>query len=136
MDAPQDNKEVTRAAGRGVSGPEQIREGPHIQPDVDIIDRLQEIVIRADMPGVAPGGIEARFDNGILSLSGRQKTTAQGKREVIDQEYEPTDFYREFAIGEGIDEGKVSAEYEAGVLTLTLPKAPSAKPRRIEIRRK
>jgi len=125
-------KPVARDAAR----PEQIREGPHVHPLVDVLERADEILLRADMPGVAAGGIDVRFENGILILAGKVRERGEEPKGELFREFVPADYYREFTVGESIDREKISAEYEAGVLTLRLPKSESTKPRRIEVRKK
>jgi len=135
MEKTQEKKEMTPKPARDLGRPEQIRQGVHLHPDVDILDKGQEILLRADMPGAGADGVDVRFENGILSLFGRvQSREVEG--DCLLQEYEEGDYYREFLVGDGIDEGKISAEYSDGVLTLHLPKSESAKPRRIEVQRK
>jgi HSP20 family protein len=123
---------VARDAGR----PERIRQGPHLHPPVDVLDRADEILLRADMPGVAPDGIDVRFENGILILSGKTRERGEESKGELFREFVPMDYYREFTVGETVDRDKITADYDAGVLTLRLPKAGSTKPRRIEVRRK
>jgi HSP20 family protein len=132
----QETKEMSRRPQQDVTRAEKLSQGPHIQPDVDVLDRPDEILVRADMPGVGADGVDARFENGIVTLSGVVKLRAPAKGGYLAQEYEPFDFYRQFVVGEGVDQSRISAEYEGGVLTLHLPKSESAKSRRIEIKRK
>jgi HSP20 family molecular chaperone IbpA len=115
--------------------PEQIRQGPRMFPDVDIVERADEILLRADMPGVGSDGVDVRYENGVLSLYGKAKRPGRPGGDLLVEEFEPVDFYREFMVGEGVDQGKVSAEYEDGVLTLHLPKSESLKPRKIEVKK-
>src|SRR5262249_3995120 len=106
MEKRKDSKDLTRA-----SQPEMVRQGPHDVPDVDILDRGDELLVRADMPGVDPNGIDVRFENGFLSFGGKSKAR-ESTGDALIQEFEGADFYRQFAIGEGIDESKISAEFE------------------------
>jgi HSP20 family protein len=125
-------KPVTRDAAR----PEQIRQGPHLHPLVDVLERDDEILLRADMPGVSADGIDVRFENGILILAGKARERSEDSKGELFREFVPMDYYREFTVGESVDREKITADYDAGVLTLRLPKSESTKPRRIEVRRK
>jgi len=136
MEQTPEGKDLARPVTRAVSRPEQIRQAPHLHPLVDILDRDEEILVRADMPGVSPDGIDIRFEHGVLILSGKAAQTAPEMSEAIFREFERIDYYREFSIGEGVAEEKITADYDSGVLTLHLPKAESRKPRRIEVTRK
>lgn len=135
MERPSETKEKARPATRDIARPEQIREAPHLHPLVDILSRAEEIVVRADMPGIAPDGIDVRFENGILILSGKVGTAEERGDELI-REFPRADYYREFSVGEGIQQDQITAEYDSGVLTLRLPKSESTRPRRIEVQRK
>lgn len=136
MDRSPDPKDLPRATAREVARPEQIRQAPHVHPAVDILDRPEEIVVRADMPGAAADGIDVRFENGILILSGKVKPAGPETTDDLIREFVRADYYREFSVGEGIHEDKITADYDSGVLTLHLPKAEAPRPRQIEVRRK
>ncbi len=131
-----ETKEMTRRPSQDAAGAEPPARGLHVHPDVDILDRPEEILVRADLPGVGSDGVDVRFENGILTLSGVVKLRAPAKGGYLVQEYEPIDFYRRFRVGEGIEQGGISAGYEDGVLTLHLPKSASARTRKIEIKKK
>jgi HSP20 family molecular chaperone IbpA len=133
---PDPQKEQSRTLSREISRPEQIRQAPHVHPAVDILDRPEEIVVRADMPGAAPDGIDVRFENGILILSGKVSPAGPESKDDLLREFVRADYYREFSLGEGIHQDKITAEYDSGVLTLHLPKAEAPRPRPIEVRRK
>jgi len=142
MEQPADSKEMTKQQGmakpvaRDAARPEQIRQGSHVHPPVDVIRREDELLLRADMPGVAPDGIDVRFENGILILAGKARERAEQAKGELFREFVPMDYYREFTVGEGVDREKITADYDAGVLTLHLPKSEATKPRRIEVRKK
>ncbi|HLY09250.1 MAG TPA: Hsp20/alpha crystallin family protein [Planctomycetota bacterium] len=136
MEQTPEGKGLARPDTRMMSRPEQIRQAPHIHPPVDILDRTEEILLRADMPGIPPDGIDVRFENGVLILSGKAPEGPADMKDDVFREFERVDYYREFSIGEGVDEDKISADYDSGVLTLHLPKSEARQSRRIEIQRK
>ena len=127
---------MAQRAAAELAVPEQIREGPHYHPDVDILERADELVVRADLPGTGAQGVDVRLDNGVLTIAGRLKDRGRERRDYLFQEYGTGDFYRAFAVGEGVDAGAISAEYADGVLTLRLPKSEAARPRRIDVKTK
>jgi HSP20 family protein len=129
-------QDSSTANPRDAARPEQIAQGPHAHPPVDVIDRPGEILLRADMAGAKPDGIDVRFEGGVLVLAARARKAEEESRDYLIREFAPMDFYREFTVGEGVDREKISAEYDAGVLTLHLPKSEPSKPRRIDVRRK
>ena len=102
-------------------------------PRVDILENDNEIVLYADMPGVEKDNLDVHFEDRQLTIHGKVELR-QSDLNFVGGEYGIGDFYRTFAIGEAIDAEKISAEIKHGVLTLYLPKAASAKPRKIAVK--
>jgi len=100
-------------------------------PVVDILEGVDGLSMFIDMPGVAREDMTINLEQGILTIEGRIKTAKPA--EDIYREFTLANFYRQFRIPEGIDQEKVTASYANGVLNLLLPRAETAKPRRIEI---
>ena len=103
------------------------------RPRVDIIETEQEIVLMADMPGVKPADVDVRFENGELTVHGRRTPSHAGKRRVV-WEYEPAHYHRAFRLAEDLAADRIQAEMKNGVLTVRLPKAEAARPRRIAVK--
>jgi HSP20 family molecular chaperone IbpA len=101
-------------------------------PPVDIYEDDQGLVVVADLPGVEPGGLDVRVEQGVLTLQGRARALASGT--PLHREYELTGFFRQFQLPEEIDAGRIEAALTQGVLTLRLPRAAPAPPRRIQVR--
>ena len=101
-------------------------------PRVDIVEMEDELLLFADLPGVKPQDVDVRFENGELVLHGRCAPRQQ-EVDYLLSEYGVGDFYRVFTVTEDIDADKISAELKNGVLTVHLPKAEVAKPRRITV---
>ena len=104
----------------------------YVTPAVDIYETLDGLVVKADLPGVAKDGLDLRVENNLLTIRGRAVHCAQG--EMLYGEYQLADFFRQFELSDKVDQQKISAELKHGVLTLNLPKAEEAKPRKIEVR--
>lgn len=104
-----------------------------VSPRVDLLERDDELLLLADMPGVLPDAVDIRFENGELSVHGRRTASHPGKSRVR-WEYEVTNFFRTFKLTERIAADRISAELKNGVLTLHLPKVESVKPRRIAVK--
>jgi HSP20 family protein len=102
-------------------------------PRVDIIETEEESLLLADLPGVKPEDVDVRFENGELVVDGRCAPRHEGANYLMS-EYGVGDFYRAFTISEQIDWQKISAELKNGVLTVHLPKAETAKPRKITVK--
>jgi HSP20 family protein len=112
------------------------KEDPHqavyVTPRVEIESRDDGYLIRAEMPGVEKGGLEITVDNGELIILGR-RTPLAVTGEAVYREIRPYDFRRTYELDPSIDTTKVSARMDEGVLTLTLPKAETVKPRKISV---
>ncbi|MBE0596818.1 MAG: Hsp20/alpha crystallin family protein [Desulfuromonadales bacterium] len=103
----------------------------HIRPAVDIFETEQGLHLLADLPGVGKEGLSIDIHNGVLTIQGKG-AELPGRQRLL-REFDLVSYYRQFQLPEEIDAEKVSAELKNGVLTLQLPKAEAAKPRRIEI---
>jgi len=117
------------------TSPEATRNAQYFTPRVDIVETESELVLYADMPGVAPNDIDLRYEQGELILQGKT-TPAPRAGHLILGEYEDGDFYRVFQIHESIDSTRIEAECKNGVLTVHLPKAESAKPKQVTVKSK
>jgi len=112
---------------------ERVRPGRVFLPAVDIYETPQNLVLVADMPGVSGDHITLDLKDNLLILSGQVGPPPKNEH-LLAREYATGDFYREFQVGELIDKDKIEAAMKDGVLTLILPKAEKAKPRRIEVK--
>jgi len=104
----------------------------YITPPVDIYETAEGLVVKADLPGVAKEGLDVRVENHLLTIRGKVAHVAAG--DPVYREYGLVNFFRQFELNERVDASKISAELKHGVLTLNLPKAEEAKPRKIEVR--
>jgi len=104
-------------------------------PPVDIYENAQqEIVMKAELPGLAREDIDLRVENSTLTLRGERKRDTEVKQEQfhrVERSYGA--FSRSFALPTRIDTDKVRAEFRDGVLTVSLPVKAEAKPRQIEV---
>lgn len=107
------------------------RQIPTIAPVVDIFENDDNILLYADMPGVAKENIRVNVDNGKLFMSGVRNLKTPGAANW--EEFGDVEYSRVFYVPQTIDVGKVNAELSDGVLRLHLPKSEAAKPRQIEI---
>ena len=117
-----------------LTGPaEQTRPGLVFTPAVDIFENDQEISLLADMPGVAADDIVIDLHEGVLTISGEVKPWEAPEESDVLVEFEIGKYYRQFTLSETIDQGKIEAKLEEGVLRLVMPKAEKAKPRKIAV---
>ena len=106
----------------GTATAEHTRSGRVFRPNVDIVEKNDELLLYADLPGADGDSIDINFEEGELSLHAKVQPRQDPDQQYPHQEYGIGDFYRTFQISEMIDAGKISAEYADGVLTLHLPK--------------
>lgn len=104
---------------------------PSVAPSVDIYENEDEILLHADMPGVAKDAIAINLENGRLTINGHR--TVSGDGEVQFEEFGEVEYERAFSVPQGIDINKVKANMNNGVLFLHLPKSDAVKPRQIEV---
>ena len=103
----------------------------HLHPPVDIYETEGALTVVADLPGVAKEDLSVNVDENVLTIEGRTKHIAGG--DPVWAEYRLLNFFRQFQLPEEIDQEKINAELKGGVLTIQLPKAEKAKPRRIDV---
>jgi HSP20 family protein len=103
-------------------------------PAVDLYEDKDNVIVKAELPGLKREDIEISLHDGELSISGERK----GGEKVENAEARRTErfvgrFQRTITLPASVKTDKVSAQYTDGVLTVTLPKAEEAKPRKIQI---
>ena len=104
-------------------------------PAVDIYENAnQEIVLKAELPGIVREDIDVRVENNTLTLRGERKRDTEVKQEQFHRvERTNGSFSRSFSLPSRIDTDQVRAEFKDGVLAITLPVKAEAKPRQIEV---
>jgi HSP20 family protein len=128
-------KEIQFRGKQEVQGTgEPTKTGITFVPAVDIYETEEALTLEADMPGVSPEGIRIDLKDDQLTVSGEVLESGGNQERVLLKEYETGNYFRQFALGEVIDQSKITAQLKNGVLTLVLPKVEKAKPRRIEIK--
>lgn len=116
------------------SQPERTRSGRTYIPAVDIIEKNDELLLVADVPGANAEGIDIDYERGRLTVSARAEPRQDAGTNYLLYEYGVGDFVRTFQVGETIDASKIAAEVSNGVLTVHLPKAEAARTRKIPVR--
>jgi HSP20 family protein len=104
----------------------------YIRPAVNIIETEEGLVLTADIPGASKESLDVNVEKGVLTISAPAHHTIPGTS--IYKEFELANYYRQFSIPESLDHGKAKAEYVNGILTLRVPEAETAKPKRIAVR--
>ena len=104
-------------------------------PQVDIFENQDQIVLEAELPGMKPENVEISIENNILTLHGERKFEKKAEGDNFHRvERSYGSFTRSFTLPPTVSSENANAEFENGVLRLTLAKREEAKPRRIEIK--
>ena len=104
-------------------------------PAVDVYDRQDAVVLKAELAGMDPDDIQIEVEDNVLTLKGERKF----EEKVDDERYYRVErrygsFQRSLALPQGVKPEDISAGYEDGILTVTVPKAEEEKPKRIEVK--
>jgi len=104
-------------------------------PSVDILEKENEILIKAELPGVEAKDVAVTVDNNVLTIKGERHLEKDVKKEGYHRmERAYGSFTRSFSLPNTVDTGKIRAEYKDGLLTLALPKTATSKSRTVEIK--
>lgn len=104
-------------------------------PGVDILERENEIVLEADLPGLKPGEFDLSVENRVLTIKGERRFEKKAEEENyhrVERSY--GSFTRTFTLPSTVDVDQVSAEFRNGVLRVTLPKKEEVKARQIQVK--
>ena len=130
----KDSKELQAKPKQELStAAEQTRPGLVFTPSVDIFETDREITLLADMPGVTAKNLTIDLRENTLTLTGEVESAGGADEEGLMIEYETGKYHRHFSLSNVIDQSKIDARLNDGVLRLTLPKVEEAKPRKIEV---
>jgi HSP20 family protein len=109
--------------------------GPGAQRTIpmDAYRRGDEVFVHFDVPGIAPDSIDLTVEQNVLTVSAERSYHVHEDDAILARERPTGVFSRQVLLGENLDPGRLEASYEMGVLTVKIPVAPQAKPRRVEI---
>jgi HSP20 family protein len=93
-------------------------------PNIEVTDTDKELKVTAELPGLEEKDVQLELANGVLAIKGEKKTETEDKARLFSERYYGR-FERRIPI-EGVDEDKVSASFQNGVLSITLPKTAQA----------
>jgi HSP20 family protein len=102
-------------------------------PTCDIYESPESVELWVDLPGVNKNDIHVSVENNTLSISGSRQLAHEDRDNYHRVECSYGNFLRSFTIPANVDTNNINAEYKDGVLRLTLPKKPEAKPKQIKI---
>ena len=112
---------------------DQVWGRPRSVPPMDAYRRADEVVVQFDLPGVDPASIDVTVERGRLTVTGDRRPLDVAGDEIVVRERPTGRFTRQLRLADGLDVSRVQADYELGVLTVTLPKHEEGRPRRIEV---
>ena len=103
-------------------------------PSVDIYETQEALTVILEMPGVEKNNIDVRVEDGVLSVQGRLDLSKYQGLQPLYTEYNIGHYSRSFQLSSKIDQNKIGAELQDGVLSLSLPKVEEAKSRTIRLK--
>lgn len=115
------------------SAEEQTEPGKFYVPNTDIHETAEALVVTMEMPGVEKGAFDVQLEKNVLSVEGRVDLDQYDGLTPLYTEYNVGHYRRTFQISSEIDQGKIAASVEDGVLTLLLPKAEEQMARKIAV---
>jgi HSP20 family molecular chaperone IbpA len=103
-------------------------------PAVDIIERKDDIIVTADMPGTDEKSVDITLEKNVLTIYGKVEAVIPEKHTLYISEYGLGDYQRAFTLAEEVDREKIQASVKNGVLKIVLPKAEAVKTRKIAVK--
>ena len=125
--------EVKEAVKNKIDWNEALEKEAWISPMINIYETDEDYHLEAFMPGVDKDSIKIKYEDGSLIIMGKINFDEVIKRTYILKEMEVGNYYRRINLSDSIDDSKIEAHFENGVLALSLPKHERVKPRTIKI---
>lgn len=127
-------KDIQKQETDKVERIERSREARIFNPDVDIVERKNDIMVIADMPGIDEASVDITLENNVLSIYGKVDWDVPDKLKLLHGEYGIGDYQRVFTLSGDVNREKIEATVNNGVLKIILPKAEAAKTKKITVR--
>jgi HSP20 family protein len=120
--------ELDRLTGALLGGRQTLRPMP-----VDLHRDGDQYMLNADLPGIDPGSVDIDVDGSVLTIRAERTLGAPEGSQWLTRERQPGTFVRQLTLGDGLDAERITAGYDNGVLSVTIPVKESAKPRKIAV---
>lgn len=121
---------LDRAFGEMAGG-----EGRTWAPRIDVAREKERIVVQAELPGIKPEEVEISIEGDVLTISGHHEQTEEKKeRDFVRRERRYGSFSRSMPLPEGLDPDQIEADYEDGVLEVSIPVPPEEKAKKVQIK--
>ena len=124
----QDSESSVNVPARRESAP------TYYTPLVDVIENAEAFVFQADLPGVKAGDVDVSYENGTLTIEAKVAPRQPENHNYLWREYGVGHFWRSFNIETPVNADGIKAQLKDGVLELYVPKAETARTRKVEIR--
>ena len=121
-------RELDRLADQALAGPRTMRTMP-----MEAVRRDDQFIVAIDLPGVTQDDVDVTVERNVIDVSARRQPVRKEGDQVIIDERPQGEFRRQLFLGDNLDPNKMSAQYDRGVLTLTIPVSEASKPRKIAI---
>lgn len=117
------------------TGPQSgTRQSTGLVPPIDAYRTDEDLVVRVELPGMAPDDVDVSVDDGMLTLAGERRMDADVPEDAWLRRERPTGaFQRSFSLPEGTDPQKITASFDNGILELHIPHPPERRPHRVDI---
>ena len=102
-------------------------------PPTDIFETEHALTVVLEMPGIDQSSVDVRVENNVLTIEGKIDFSKYRELQPVYTEYNVGNYARRFELSSKIEQDKISAELKDGVMTLVLPKAKTAKARKIKV---
>ncbi|MFJ3030336.1 Hsp20/alpha crystallin family protein [Curtobacterium sp. NPDC087080] len=100
---------------------------------MDLYRTGDHYVLDVDLPGIDPGSVDVDVDGSVLTIRAERTLGAPEGSQWLTRERQPGTFVRQLTLGDHLDTARISAAYDNGVLSVTIPVKESAKPRKIDV---
>jgi len=106
-------------------------------PAIDVFEKGDKLVVKAEVPGMKEEDIHVSVEDNTLNIRSEKKTESEVKNEDYYRcERSYGSFFRSVALPSTVDASKIEADYEDGVLEVTMPKKPEVKPKKVAVKKK
>ncbi|WP_354262918.1 Hsp20/alpha crystallin family protein [Paractinoplanes tereljensis] len=126
-------REFDRLAGQLLGNGAAVPGGTTLAMPMDLYRSGEHFVVHCDLAGVDPGSVQIDVDNRVLTIRAERSPRTDDDVQWVRRERPTGTFERRLTLADGLDADRITATWQDGVLTLTIPVAEAAKPRRIEI---
>jgi HSP20 family protein len=130
----EQKKEMQKQEAKTPEQGERTSDRRMYSPNVDILEKANDIIVVADMPGVDENSVDITLEKNVLTIYGKVEADIPQNFRLARAEYGVGDYQRVFTLTDEVNRDKIHATVRNGVLKLVLPKAETAKTRKIQVK--